>query len=76
MTNHELRYLINLLQDGSVVTKDGEYLGTWSTDETDAIYEFTPDTEDVPTLFDPFMRGLCDQIEAWRMGGRQLISRS
>jgi hypothetical protein len=67
MTHHELRYPINLLQDGTVVTKDGEFLGTWGTDESDAIYEFTPDGADSPTLSHPFMRMLCDQIEEWHL---------
>jgi hypothetical protein len=43
MSIPDLLYPINFLDDGSVVTRDGEYLGTWTTDESDAIYEFTPD---------------------------------
>jgi hypothetical protein len=60
-----LRYCINLLDDGSVVTADGEYLGTWGADETDAIYEFTPDGEIEPLLTHPHIPFLCEKIENW-----------
>lgn len=63
-----MQYRINLLNDGSVVTKDGEYLGTWGTDDSDAIYEFTPDGETVPILQDVFMGRFCTAIEEWRVG--------
>lgn len=63
-----LRFRINLLEDGSVVTADGEYLGTWGTDESDAIYEFTPDGDAEPLLFDPFVKFLCEKIENWHAG--------
>jgi len=61
----ELRFRINCLPDGTVVTKDGEYLGTWGTDETDAIYEFTPDGATEPAFCDPFMGYLCEAIANW-----------
>jgi len=62
-----MRFMINLLrdEDRSVVTADGEYLGTWGTDETDAIYQFTPDGASEPIFGDPFMGPLCKMIEAW-----------
>lgn len=61
----ELRYPINLLQSGDVVARDGEFLGTWATDDSDAIYQFTPDGESAPTMQHPFMAALCRQIAAW-----------
>lgn len=60
-----LRWTINLLEDGSVVTQEGEYLGTWGTDELDAIYEFTPDGAAEPLLGHPFVKFLCESIEEW-----------
>ncbi len=62
-----LRWKINLLEDGSVVTQDGEYLGTWQTDENDHPC-FTPDGETEALLFDVFIPSLCDRIEQWRLG--------
>ncbi|QRI63625.1 hypothetical protein JQ506_22975 [Shinella sp. PSBB067] len=68
MAQPTLQYRINLLGDGSVVTADGEYLGTWDTDETDAFYQFFPDGEAKP-LFDEAFRGiLCGKIHAWHTG--------
>lgn len=60
-----MRYRINLLDDGSVVTADGEYLGTWDTDETDAFYQFFPDGEAEPLFEEPFRGILCGKIFAW-----------
>ena len=60
-----MRFTINLLDDGSVVTRDGEYLGTWNTDETDAMYQFTPDGSSEVLMSDPFMGYLCKSIENW-----------
>jgi len=60
-----LKFDINLLGDGYVVTKDGEILGTWDTDESDSTYEFTPDGNDGPTLTSPYVKFLCDKIGAW-----------
>jgi hypothetical protein len=64
----QLRFAINLLNDGSVVTRDGEYLGTWAVDETDAFYEFTPDGATEVLLGHPFMGFLCKFIEEWHLG--------
>ena len=61
----ELRYPINLLPDQTVVTRDGEYLGTWDTDESDAFYEFTPDGASVPIFDDPHIGNLCKMIIEW-----------
>lgn len=67
MTAPELKFNINLLSDdnNSVVTGDGEYLGTWDTDDSDAFYEFTPDGSDEVMFSDPFMGNLCKQILKW-----------
>ena len=63
-----MRYRINLLEDGSVVTRDGEYLGTWGTDETDAFYEFYPDGSSERMFLHPFVPFLCKMIEEWHEG--------
>jgi len=69
VTTPELRFSINLLEDKTVVTRDGEYLGTWDTDESDAFYEFTPDGDETYLLMSPYMGTLCEQIEKWNRGG-------
>lgn len=65
MDEAALKYDINCLPDGSVVTKDGEYLGQFSTDETDAIWEFTPDGENAPVIRHPSVNVFCAQILEW-----------
>jgi hypothetical protein len=65
MSIPDLLYPINFLDDGSVVTRDGEYLGTWTTDESDAIYEFTPDGAIEPLFDDVFKGALCRTIREW-----------
>ncbi|WP_147276075.1 hypothetical protein [Pelagibacterium lacus] len=65
MTSPALPYAINLLDDGSVVTADGEYLGTWDA-VNDAIYEFTPDGQDRPVISGIIIPFFCKDIEAWR----------
>lgn len=65
MAAPEMRYHINLMEDGSVITESGEYLGTWDINETDAIYQFTPDGADKPIFLHPFVPWLCDMIEEW-----------
>lgn len=61
----ELRYAINLETDGSVVHQDGEYLGTWRIDETDAFYLFTPDGAIEHLLMDVNIPALSRKIEDW-----------
>lgn len=63
----QLRFVVNLLDDTSVVSADGEYLGTWDTDEFDTIYQFTPDGADKPLLIDPFFGLLCKQVACWHL---------
>lgn len=69
-----LPFKINLLDDGSVVTGDGEYLGLWDTDESDAIFEFTPEGAAAPLLIDPYRWSLCQKIESW-LDGRSSADR-
>ncbi len=59
-----LRYRINLLEDGSVVTEDGEYIGAWGTDENDHP-SFYPDGNIEAPLFDVSIPALCRRIEEW-----------
>lgn len=66
-----MRFRINLLEDGSVVTADGEYLGTWQTDESDAFYEFIPDGKSEPLFSDVFMGPFCKVIENWHNSDRE-----
>lgn len=68
VTPPRLKFIVNLLDDYSVVTADGEYLGTWGTDESDALYEFTPDGADKPLLIDPFFGLLCKKVACWHLG--------
>lgn len=59
-----LRYRINLLEDGSIVTDEGEYLGTWDTDENDHP-RFYPDGQSEALPFDVSIPALCWKIEEW-----------
>lgn len=59
-----LKWKINLLDDGSVVTQDGEILGTWTSDENDHP-SFTPDGKSEELFFDVFVPRLCEKIEEW-----------
>lgn len=63
-----LRWKINLLEDGSVVTRDGEYVGTWESDENDHP-SFTPDGGSEAIFFDVFVGSLCQRIERWWLSG-------
>ena len=65
---------INLLEDGTVLTKDGEIVGTWKVDETDALYLFTPEGADKHTLTSPFRGLLCDKIKEWQNGSSVIDS--
>ncbi|MBA4774284.1 MAG: hypothetical protein H2044_01335 [Rhizobiales bacterium] len=60
----ELRRNINLLEDGSVVTREGEFLGTYELDAEDHPW-FTPDGATEPTLSKPFIPLFCQEIERW-----------
>lgn len=58
---------INLWADGSVVTREGEYLGAWKTDENDHP-SFTPDGATEALFFVSWRGLLCKKIAAWRNG--------
>lgn len=68
MTTPRLRYPVNLLDDGSVVTNEGEFLGTWGKEEFDALFQFLPDGATEPLLMDPYFGLLCKKIDAWHSG--------
>lgn len=72
MSTPQLRYRINLCDDKSVVTAEGEYLGTWDTDESNAFYQFTPDGSDEPLLGHPYRFVLCESIEPWHAAQQSL----
>jgi hypothetical protein len=58
------RFKINLCDDGSVVTNDGEYLGTWEMDEN-GHPSFTPDGETDVLFFEMWVGLLCQKIAGW-----------
>ncbi len=60
-----LVYPVNLCDDGSVITNDGEYLGTWSMDEHHHP-SFTPDGEGKALLSSVLVGLLCNDIRDWR----------
>jgi hypothetical protein len=62
-----LRYPINLCDEGSVVTKDGEFLGTWTMDNHEHP-SFTPDGASEPLLSHVLVGLLCMNIRAWYEG--------
>ncbi|CDZ32720.1 Hypothetical protein NGAL_HAMBI1146_00030 [Neorhizobium galegae bv. officinalis] len=62
-----LRYPINLCDEGSVVTKDGEFLGTWTMDNHEHP-SFTPDGASEPLLSHVLVGLLCMNIRAWHEG--------
>ena len=46
------------------VTRDGEYLGTWATDENNHL-SFTPDGESEVLFFEMWKGMLCQKIADW-----------
>jgi hypothetical protein len=61
------RFKINLCDDGSVVTRDGEYLGIWKVDENDHP-SFIPDGSTEVLFFEMWIGLLCEKIVAWHEG--------
>ena len=61
----QLPYKINLLSDGSVVDDDGEFLGSWEIDETDAFHVFTPDGATEALFIAPNIPDFCERIGSW-----------
>lgn len=62
--NGDLPFKINLCNDGSVITRDGEFIGTWQVDEC-AHPSFTPEGASTHLLYHPFMPMLCEEIARW-----------
>lgn len=60
----DLPFRINLCNNGEVITRDGEVIGTWQVDDC-AHPSFTPEGSSAPLLFHPFMPMLCDEIAEW-----------
>lgn len=59
-----LVYPVNLCDDGSVVTRDGEFIGTWAMDQYDAP-SFAPVGETTPMFEAPLVGLLCMNIRDW-----------
>lgn len=62
--NDPLKFPINLIANGDVITVDGEYLGTWEIDE-DRFFNFIADGETSTTLTNIFVGLLCRDINEW-----------
>ncbi len=60
----QLPFKINLLKDRSVVTEDGEVIGTWG-DIDDAILTFSPSGSSEVLISDPFLAPFCRKILDW-----------
>lgn len=58
------RFKNNLDEDGSVITRDGEYIGTWEMDENDHP-SFTPLGETEVLFFEMWVGLLCQKIADW-----------
>lgn len=63
-SRNPLPFKINLCDDGSVVTDEGEIIGTWQMDEN-AHPSFFPNGSSEPLFFDVFVGLLCKQIGEW-----------
>lgn len=63
-SDEPLIYPVNLCDDGSVITEDGEYLGTWTLDKY-RDFGFTPDGAGEPLLSYPLLGLLCMKIRDW-----------
>jgi hypothetical protein len=59
-----LKFPINLCDDGTVVTRDGEFIGDWTVDQYDFV-SFTPDGLTVASVEAPTAGLLCMQIRSW-----------
>jgi hypothetical protein len=59
-----LHYKVNLCDDGSVVTRDGECIGAWEMDEH-AFPAFVPEGASEPLFRRALMGLLCLDIEQW-----------
>ena len=59
-----LIYPINLCDDGLVVTREGEVIGTWAMDQYEAP-SFAPDDKTTPLFEAPLVGLLCMRIREW-----------
>ncbi|MFB9222285.1 hypothetical protein ACFFUC_04715 [Paracoccus cavernae] len=59
-----MNYPINLWPDGSVVTEDGEVIGTHDLIDG-AIWTFTPADGSESILSDAFMSSFCEKVHMW-----------
>ena len=59
-----LVYPINLCDDGSVVTRDGELIGTWAVDQYASV-SFTPEGKTVTIFVAPLVGLLCMMVRDW-----------
>ncbi|WP_193336335.1 hypothetical protein [Devosia beringensis] len=61
-------------RSGDVITRDGEVIGTWRTDDNDLddYYQFIPDGEQEPTIQSYSLGMFCFDIEEWHEGRQQL----
>lgn len=57
-------YPINLCDDGLVVTRDGEVIGTWGMDQYEVV-SFVPESEAVHLFEAPLVGILCISIREW-----------
>lgn len=53
-----------ITSDGSIVTRDGEYLGRWQC-INDAYWEFIPDGESKPVASDCYVGLFAQEIKKW-----------
>lgn len=67
------RFKINLDKDGSVITRDGEYIGTWQMDENDHP-SFTPLGETEVLFFEMWVGLLCQKIAEWHEANEKDLS--
>ncbi|MDQ0421117.1 hypothetical protein J2045_002144 [Peteryoungia aggregata LMG 23059] len=51
-------------ETGDVITRDGEYLGTWELVD-DVFHAFIPDGETEHLFFEPFLGMLCWKVWEW-----------
>lgn len=59
-----LRFKVNLGDEGSVITRDGEYIGTWQMDENEHP-SFYPTGASEAKFFSVFVGSLCRTIADW-----------
>lgn len=62
--NGPFQFKVNLCEDGSVITKHGEIIGTWKMD-ADEFPLFIPAEEGEAAIFSPWVGSLCHKIVDW-----------